>query len=119
MQRTDREWIKERAHEAYCKNYSIVFPHDEPLAGRNLIQNPFNEELLTAGAVFEERQGWERPGWYCGTPAPLPKYDWYGAYGSTRHAVSRYEKLLKADYTFDFPRHHQTVSQTSNSKNVS
>lgn len=111
VQRTDREWIKERSHEAYCKNYSIVFPHDEPLAGRNLIQNPFNEELLAAGAVFEERQGWERPGWYCGTPAPLPKYDWYGAYGSTRHKVTRYEKLLKADYTFDFPRHHETIRE--------
>ena len=27
---------KERSHEAYAKNYSMVFPHDEPLAGRNM-----------------------------------------------------------------------------------
>ena len=30
------QWVKERSHEAYAKNYSMVFPHDEPLAGRNM-----------------------------------------------------------------------------------
>ena len=29
-------WVKERSHEAYAKNYAMVFPHDEPLAGRNM-----------------------------------------------------------------------------------
>lgn len=29
------QWIKERSHEAYAKNYAIVFPFDEPLACRN------------------------------------------------------------------------------------
>ena len=32
----DKQWVKERSHEAYAKNYSMVFPHDEPLAGRNM-----------------------------------------------------------------------------------
>ena len=32
----DRDWVKERSHEAYAKNYAMVFPHDEPLAGRNM-----------------------------------------------------------------------------------
>lgn len=30
-----RTWVEQRSHEAYAKNYSTVFPHDEPLAGRN------------------------------------------------------------------------------------
>ena len=30
------DWLKTRSHEAYAKNYSIVFPHDEPLASRNV-----------------------------------------------------------------------------------
>lgn len=44
-------WIRERSHESYAKNYSIVFPYDEPLAGRNLRKDPLYEvrpELLGA-----------------------------------------------------------------------
>nr|XP_020768269.1 sarcosine dehydrogenase, mitochondrial-like [Odocoileus virginianus texanus] len=36
-------WIRERSHEAYAKNYSVVFPHDEPLAGRNMRTDPLHE----------------------------------------------------------------------------
>ena len=32
---TRDSWIAERSHESYAKNYSMVFPHDEPLAARN------------------------------------------------------------------------------------
>ncbi|XP_054365456.2 sarcosine dehydrogenase, mitochondrial isoform X2 [Mirounga angustirostris] len=69
-----RRWIRERSHESYAKNYSVVFPHDEPLAGRNMRTDPLHEELLSQGCVFQERQGWERPGWF--TPqgtAPIKK----------------------------------------------
>ncbi len=31
----DLQWVTERSHESYAKNYSIIFPHDEPLAARN------------------------------------------------------------------------------------
>ncbi|XP_025117844.1 sarcosine dehydrogenase, mitochondrial isoform X3 [Bubalus bubalis] len=52
-------WIRERSHEAYAKNYSVVFPHDEPLAGRNMRKGPLHEikeECLAcrgAAAVFD------------------------------------------------------------------
>lgn len=36
-------WATERSHEAYAKNYSIVFPHDEALAGRNFTVDPFHK----------------------------------------------------------------------------
>lgn len=36
-------WIRERSHESYSKNYSVVFPHDEPLAGRNMRTDPLHE----------------------------------------------------------------------------
>jgi hypothetical protein len=36
-------WIRERSHESYTKNYSVVFPHDEPLAGRNMRKDPLHE----------------------------------------------------------------------------
>uniref|UniRef100_F7E429 Sarcosine dehydrogenase, mitochondrial n=1 Tax=Equus caballus TaxID=9796 RepID=F7E429_HORSE len=70
-----RRWIRERSHESYAKNYSVVFPHDEPLAGRNMRRDPLHEELLARGCVFQERHGWERPGWFNpgGGTAPIKK----------------------------------------------
>lgn len=67
--------------------------------------------LLKEGAVMEERQGWERPGWFLseGT-VTIPSYDYYGSYGSSRNENNRYSELLHKDYTFGFPEHHQVVS---------
>ncbi|XP_054545179.1 sarcosine dehydrogenase, mitochondrial isoform X2 [Talpa occidentalis] len=69
-----RRWVRERSHESYAKNYSVVFPHDEPLAGRNMRTDALHQELLARGCVFQERHGWERPGWFSprGT-APIRK----------------------------------------------
>ncbi|XP_035753538.1 sarcosine dehydrogenase, mitochondrial [Egretta garzetta] len=68
----NNRWIRERSHESYAKNYSVVFPHDEPLAGRNARKDPLHEELLRQGCVFQERHGWERPGWFSpGGAAPI------------------------------------------------
>lgn len=36
-------WMRERSHESYAKNYSVVFPYDEPLAGRNMRKDPLYE----------------------------------------------------------------------------
>ncbi|XP_072488982.1 sarcosine dehydrogenase, mitochondrial isoform X2 [Notamacropus eugenii] len=80
-------WIRERSHESYAKNYSIVFPHDEPLAGRNMRRDPLHEELLQQGCVFQERHGWERPGWFHPQgPAPIQKECL-----SCRHAVAVFD----------------------------
>ncbi|XP_024906986.1 sarcosine dehydrogenase, mitochondrial isoform X3 [Pteropus alecto] len=107
-----RRWIRERSHESYAKNYSIVFPHDEPLAGRSMRTGPLHEELLAQGCVFQERHGWERPGWF--TPegtAPVLPYDYYGAYGNRAHQDHAYGKLLADEHTFDFPPHHDVIKQ--------
>lgn len=50
----NNRWIRERSHESYAKNYSVVFPHDEPLAGRNMRKDPLHEvstQTLTWAAV--------------------------------------------------------------------
>ncbi|XP_039618685.1 sarcosine dehydrogenase, mitochondrial [Polypterus senegalus] len=103
-------WIKERSHESYAKNYSVVFPYDEPLAGRNMRKDPLHQELLSQGCVFQERHGWERPGWFSQKgSATVLDYDYYGAYGSQKHTNYKYNKLLGAEYTFDFPPHHDVI----------
>ncbi|XP_005654662.1 sarcosine dehydrogenase, mitochondrial isoform X2 [Sus scrofa] len=105
-------WIRERSHESYAKNYSIVFPHDEPLAGRNMRRDPLHEELLARGCVFQERHGWERPGWFSPQgPAPVLPYDYYGAYGKRAHQDYAYSRLLGDEYTFDFPPHHDVIKK--------
>ncbi|XP_066222856.1 sarcosine dehydrogenase, mitochondrial [Saccopteryx leptura] len=108
----NRRWIRERSHESYAKNYSVVFPHDEPLAGRNMRRDPLHEELLARGCVFQERHGWERPGWFTpGGTAPVLHYDYYGAYGNQAHEDYAYNRLLADEYTFDFPPHHDVIKQ--------
>ncbi|KAJ9576455.1 hypothetical protein L9F63_006668, partial [Diploptera punctata] len=111
-QRKDASWIFAKSHESYVTNYEIVFPYDENLAGRNFHQGPFHQELIDAGCVFEERQGWERPGWFSPKgPAPVPKYDWYGEYGTPRNSDVRYENLLKGEHTFGFTRSHNIIGE--------
>lgn len=39
----DRALVTEQSFESYGKNYAIVFPHDQPLAGRNHKIDVFHE----------------------------------------------------------------------------
>ncbi|OXB69053.1 hypothetical protein ASZ78_009529 [Callipepla squamata] len=78
----NNRWIRERSHESYAKNYSVVFPHDEPLAGRNMRKDPLHQVL---------------------------DYDYYGAYSQEQHRDYTYKQLLADEYTFDFPPHHDVI----------
>lgn len=106
----NQRWIRERSHESYAKNYSVVFPFDEPLASRNMRKDPFHQVLTEQGCVFQERHGWERPGWFNKDgPAPVIDYDYYGAYDLKRNVNYKYNELLGREYTFDFPPHHEVI----------
>lgn len=106
----NQRWIRERSHESYAKNYSVVFPFDEPLASRNMRKDPFHQVLTEQGCVFQERHGWERPGWFNKDgPAPLKDYDYYGSYDVKQNTNYKYSELLGKEYTFDFPPHHNVI----------
>lgn len=110
--RNDRAFITETSQEAYAKNYSIVFPHDQPLAGRNIKIDVFHEALVANGAVMEQAQGWERPGFFIkDSTAPVRGYDWYGYYDHVDNPDKRYEKQLDGDYTFGFSKHHDLIGE--------
>jgi len=105
-----REWVDQRSHEAYAKNYAMVFPHDEPLAGRNMKKDPLHDILEAAGCVYQERHGWERPGWFSRNgPCPVKQYDWYGAYDNLRNEEYGYNERLRLDYTFDHPAIEENI----------
>uniref|UniRef100_A0AAQ5Y9K5 Sarcosine dehydrogenase, mitochondrial n=1 Tax=Amphiprion ocellaris TaxID=80972 RepID=A0AAQ5Y9K5_AMPOC len=106
----NNRWIRERSHESYAKNYSVVFPFDEPLASRNMRRDPFHQVLTEQGCVFQERHGWERPGWFNKDgPAPLKNYDYYGSYDIKKNVNYKYNELLNKEYTFGFPPHHDVI----------
>lgn len=110
-QRTNQAYAIERSHESYAKNYSIVFPNDQPLAGRNFSQDPLHDEMMKYGAVMEEKQGWERPGYFLkGDKQVVQKYDWYGNYGNAENLEYNYKEVLKKEYKFGFSENHNLVS---------
>lgn len=45
-QTLSHDWAVERSHEAYAKNYSKVFLHDQPLAGRDFKKDPLHDVKL-------------------------------------------------------------------------
>ena len=67
--------LQDRTHESYAKTYAVVFPHDEPLAGRNFMRSPLHDTLVRKGCVYQSRHGGERPGWFADQPAPVAPYD--------------------------------------------
>lgn len=105
----NKSWVIEKSHESYSKRHSIHYVHDEPLAGRGQRLSPLHKVLEEHGSVFQERQGWERPGWFNHCPTPVQPYDWYGAYGTPLNSDQRYYNALKLDYGFDFPKHHDLL----------
>lgn len=112
------KWIQEKSHESYVKNYSTVFKYDQPLAGRDFQKDPLHDEMLQCNAFMEEKQGWERPGFFLGSSvesaAVLP-YDWYGSYDNPRHKDSSYERVLEGDLKYNsFSEHHDLVNYISN-----
>lgn len=103
------QWATERSHEAYTKNYSIVFPHDESLAGRNLCLDPLHSVMLQNGAMMEERHGWERPGYFLtNDTVDVSPYDW-GINEEGR--IDKYAEQLRGDYKFSFSDHHDLVKE--------
>nr|CAG4648492.1 EOG090X014D [Polyphemus pediculus] len=108
----NNSWIRQRSHEAYANNYSIVYPHDEPLASRKMKHSPLHPILEQVGCVFQERHGWERPGWFSTSgPAPVQPYDWFGAYGNSPSADQSYLNQLRGDHTFEFSRNHSLINK--------
>ncbi|XP_013144694.1 PREDICTED: sarcosine dehydrogenase, mitochondrial [Papilio polytes] len=105
-------WVRECSHESYVRNYSVVFPHDERLAGRDASHDALHQDLVDDGAVMQTRAGWERPGYYMpGEKIRVQQYDWGGTQDYPRNLDQRYEHLLQGDYTFDFSKHHHLIGE--------
>lgn len=70
----------------------------------------FVQEMLEAGAFMEEKQGWERPGYFkMGQKNAVAPYDWNGFYGYAKNASNVYEELLSGDCKYVFSDHFNVV----------
>jgi glycine cleavage system T protein len=65
----DRAYAAERARESYKYYYTLRYPHDENEWARGRRLSPLDGRLGEAGAVFGEKNGWERANYFVpGTP---------------------------------------------------
>lgn len=68
-ERTDHH-IRARCAEHFNKTYGIVHPREQWASERGMRRSPFYPRQQSAGAVFFDARGWERPQWYASN-APL------------------------------------------------
>ena len=60
----DPAYAAERARESYQYYYVLRFPHDENERARPRRLSPLDGRLAEIGAVFGEKNGWERPNYF-------------------------------------------------------
>ena len=60
----DRAYAAERARESYRYYYMLRYPHDENEWARGRRPSPLDARLADAGAVFGEKNGWERANYF-------------------------------------------------------
>jgi 4-methylaminobutanoate oxidase (formaldehyde-forming) len=60
----DRAYAAERARESYRHYYLLRYPHDENEWGRGRRLSPLDDRLRGLGAVFGEKNGWERVNYF-------------------------------------------------------
>uniref|UniRef100_H2ZAI5 FAD dependent oxidoreductase domain-containing protein n=1 Tax=Ciona savignyi TaxID=51511 RepID=H2ZAI5_CIOSA len=58
------KWLSEKSHEKFAKRYSLHYPHDHGLGGRNQRKGRLFQEHSDAGALFESKFGFERPAYF-------------------------------------------------------
>ncbi|MDR3499134.1 MAG: FAD-dependent oxidoreductase [Parvibaculum sp.] len=104
----DVDWVRARALELYGKHYTIGWPGEEHASGRPLRRSPLYDRLATAGAVFGEKLGWERPNWFARNGMErVERYsfarpNWFDAVGeehkATRERVTLFDQSSFAKF---------------------
>jgi heterotetrameric sarcosine oxidase gamma subunit len=101
----DTSWVRTRTLEAYAKHYTMAWPFEEYRSGRPLRRSPLYDKLMTQGACFGEKLGWERPNWFADLAAgekaedrySYERQNWFDAVGR-EHKAAR-ERVAVFDQT--------------------
>jgi 4-methylaminobutanoate oxidase (formaldehyde-forming) len=73
-----KQYMYERAVEAYGRYYHIAWPNYEVEAARGSRRSPLYQRLAEVGAVYGNKFGWERPNWFAPRETPAidtPSFD--------------------------------------------
>ncbi len=109
------DWVRSRTLEAYAKHYTMAWPSEEHTSARPLRTSPLYARLLSQGACFGEKMGWERPNWFADSgrgETPHDRYtyqrpNWFCAVGrehlATREAVALFDQTSFAKYVLKGP----------------
>ena len=57
-------YLKLKNHEAHADLYAVPYPNEEKPAARPLKTAPCHGRMKALGAVFGQKNGWERPNWF-------------------------------------------------------
>lgn len=96
----DGAFVAQRTCEAYAKHYAIAWPSEEYASARPFQRSPLYERLQSAGAVFGEKLGWERPNWFAqaGEDAQdrpsFQRPNWFAAVAREHRACRRHAALF-------------------------
>ena len=101
-----RRYLFERTQETMGYVMDIPWPGKFMQSGRGVRRFPMHRELLSAGAVFGERYGWEAPLWYAPGGAnfdyKIGRQDWYPQAqeecAATRDSVALYDQSNYSRY---------------------
>lgn len=109
----DTDWVRTRTLEAYGKHYTIAWPSEEHNSGRPCRRSPLYDRLKSAGAVFGEKLGWERPNWFAeaGEVAhdiyTFKRPNWHGPVGrehrAAREAAALFDQTSFAKFILKGP----------------
>jgi sarcosine dehydrogenase len=106
----DTSWVRTRTLEAYAKHYTMAWPFEEYRSGRPLRRSPLYDKLMTQGACFGEKLGWERPNWFADLAAgekaedvyTYERQNWFSAVGhehqATRERVAVFDQTSFAKF---------------------
>ena len=96
------DWVRTRTLEAYTKHYTMAWPFEEYESGRPNRVSPLYDRLKSAGAVFGEKLGWERPNWFASASHRDVDHDeytydrqnWFAAVGREHRACREAAVLI-------------------------
>ncbi len=95
--------VRARTLELYGKHYTLAWPGEEHRSGRPLRRSPLYDRLQAAGAVFGEKNGFERANWFArpGLDEPRDIYsfgrpNWFEAVGLEHQACRERVALFDA-----------------------
>ena len=95
-----KQFMYERAVESYGRYYHVAWPNREADAARGSRRSPLHATLASAGAVYGNKFGWERPSWFAApgtTPIEAPSFGRgpaFDAIGAEHRAVRQRVALI-------------------------